>query len=212
MQLIALNINNLTDARYYAARGAEYLVFNFPNSIDEAPAVLKKIETILEWVEGVKILLHCTTENFKLVETLSVPFNFDGYIIPNAIPSIQNIFGGGKKLFLEIVFNYCATIETFTQTLAHTVDTFPVLLTWQAEEKAFDTLSSEILSNPDWKKTFENANHDIFLQLPISTENSLSLLKYFTFQGIILSASEETIVGEKNYDAEDDLLDALEAM
>jgi len=212
MKLMILNVNNLTDARYYAARGADYLAFKFPNAMDEAPAFLKKVESILEWVEGVKILLHCNESNYKLIETLEFPFNIEGYIVPNTAQLTKNIFGTEKKLIIEIVFNRCPTIETFNKTLAETKGNFPVLLTWESNVKAFDTLCSEILSSTDWKKTFDNADRDIFLQLPIAAENSLSLLKYFTFQGIILSASEETIVGEKNYDAEDDLLDALEVM
>jgi len=120
MKLMILNVNNLTDARYYAARGADYLAFKFPNAIYEAPAFLKKVESILEWVEGVKILLHCNESNYKLIETLEFPFNIEGYIVPDTAQLTKNIFGTEKKLIIEIVFNRCPTIETFNKTLAET--------------------------------------------------------------------------------------------
>jgi len=210
MKLMILNVNNLTDARYYAARGADYLAFKFPNAIDEAPAFLKKVESILEWVEGVKILLHCNGSNYKLIETLEFPFNIEGYIVPNTAQLTKNIFGTEKKLIIEIVFNRCPTIETFNKTLAETKGNFPVLLTWESNVKAFDALCSEILSNTLWNTAFENAQREIYLQIPAHSVNTISLLKFFAFKGVVMSAGEEITIGEKNYDTEDDFLDALE--
>lgn len=212
MKLIALNINNLTDARYFAARGVEYLAFQFPNNLEEAPAVFKKIETILEWVEGVQILLHCNENNMRLITSENIPFNFDGFIVPLASHWHKNLLDTEKKVFIEISFNRCRTIETFNKTLAATIHNFPILLLWKDSQIAFNTICAEILSNNQWHQAFENTNREVYIQIPALSENTPALLKYFNFKGIVISAGEETIIGEKNYDTEDALLDALENM
>jgi len=56
IKVIADNILNLTDARYFAALGVDYLAFNLDNI--NTPT----IREIKEWVEGVKILLETNGE------------------------------------------------------------------------------------------------------------------------------------------------------
>ena len=60
--IIATQVTNLTDARYFAARGIEYLLFDMDES---------SIDTILEikeWVEGPKILLLCSDDSLALID------------------------------------------------------------------------------------------------------------------------------------------------
>ena len=52
IKVIADNVLNLTDARYFAAFGVDYLVFNLANIRQEA------VKEICEWVEGVEVLLE----------------------------------------------------------------------------------------------------------------------------------------------------------
>ena len=49
LQIIAINITNLTDARYFSARGAQWLFYKL-ESIDDIP----KIKAIIPWVDGPK--------------------------------------------------------------------------------------------------------------------------------------------------------------
>lgn len=51
-KVIADNILNLTDARYFAAFGVDYLVFNLSNISQE------QTKEISDWVEGVLILIE----------------------------------------------------------------------------------------------------------------------------------------------------------
>lgn len=50
-RVIADNVLNLTDARYFAALGVDYMIFNVSNIGKEA------ITEICSWVEGVEVLL-----------------------------------------------------------------------------------------------------------------------------------------------------------
>ena len=60
--VIASDITNLTDARYFAAKGVEYMHFNL-NQIST-----KEIMAITEWVEGVKTLVQMDEGNIHLIE------------------------------------------------------------------------------------------------------------------------------------------------
>ncbi len=50
-RIIAIQISNLTDARYFAAQGVDYLLF------DSSLLSIEKMVEIKEWVEGPGILL-----------------------------------------------------------------------------------------------------------------------------------------------------------
>lgn len=57
VQVIASNITNLTDARYFAAYGVQYLLFD----LDEIS--IAGIKEIIDWVSGPKILLLFSANN-----------------------------------------------------------------------------------------------------------------------------------------------------
>lgn len=61
-RVIAANITNLTDARYFAARGVDYLMF-------EVKALsLDKILEIKEWIEGPEHILSFDLSSLSLLE------------------------------------------------------------------------------------------------------------------------------------------------
>jgi len=78
-KIIAQNITNLTDARYFAAWGVDYLSFNIapdsPYHID-----LDKAKEIIDWVEGPQ----------SLIESNAVEFieGIDGHILSNIFSSL----------------------------------------------------------------------------------------------------------------------------
>lgn len=57
VQVIASNITNLTDARYFAAYGVQYLLF------DLSEINVAGIKEIVDWVSGPKTLLLFTRDN-----------------------------------------------------------------------------------------------------------------------------------------------------
>lgn len=77
--VIAQNITNLTDARYFAAWGVRYLSFNLIN--DSAYFLAwEKIQEIIEWVEGPKTLIEANA-----IEFLE---GIDGHILSNIYSSL----------------------------------------------------------------------------------------------------------------------------
>jgi len=68
-RVIAADITNLTDARYFAARGVDYLMFN----LSRLP--LDKLLEIIEWVEGPSALLLVDDTSISLVEEAILKVN-----------------------------------------------------------------------------------------------------------------------------------------
>ena len=60
--VIARDITNLTDARYFAARGINYLLMD----LDQIP--LDQIIEIKEWIEGPEILLIFSEDSIRFVD------------------------------------------------------------------------------------------------------------------------------------------------
>lgn len=78
-KLIAQNITNLTDARYFAAWGVKYMSFNMKT---DSPYFIpiEKIQEIKDWVEGPGILIESDSIEFTDVS--------DGHILDNIYSSL----------------------------------------------------------------------------------------------------------------------------
>jgi phosphoribosylanthranilate isomerase len=88
-KVIAQNITNLSDARYFAAWGVDYLSFNtIPDS--DYFLELDKVQEIKDWVEG----------PLCLIETNALDFNevADGHVLSN----IYNSLPLNKEAFYRI--------------------------------------------------------------------------------------------------------------
>ena len=78
-KVIAQNITNLSDARYFAAWGVDYLSYNtIPNS--DYVLELDKIKEIKDWVEGPLCLIETNVLDFNEVA--------DGHILSNIYSSL----------------------------------------------------------------------------------------------------------------------------
>ena len=78
-KIIAQNISNLSDARYFAAWGIDYIAFN---TIKDSPYYLsmEDITEIKNWVEGPRCLLETNALEFTDLA--------DGYILSNIYQSM----------------------------------------------------------------------------------------------------------------------------
>ncbi len=90
-KIIAQNITNLSDARYFAAWGVDYLSFNIiPDS--EYSIEIDELKEIKEWVEGPKTLIESTGLEF-------LDFS-DGHILNSMYASLPL----NKEAFFRINF------------------------------------------------------------------------------------------------------------
>jgi len=74
IKVIADNILNLTDARYFAAYGVDYLVFDIEKI---APQSIREIK---EWIEGVKIFLDAEGQVTPAMLDLIINLSPNGFV------------------------------------------------------------------------------------------------------------------------------------
>ena len=153
-KVIATQVTNLTDARYFAARGIDYLLFD----IDKIS--LSQILEIKEWVEGPEVLLLFSLSSLSLLDEAIIK------VKPAAISSKENTviqeikhLEGHVQLF-EWVSDKTITIESQSYHLVKNLSDLTqlrsddgVMITGGSEQavgvKAFDELDDILDSLED---------------------------------------------------------------
>jgi phosphoribosylanthranilate isomerase len=194
MSRIKIKINkvsNLTDARYFAAMGADYLGFCC-NTGTEMYCSPQKIKEITDWVEGPAFV-----------------FEFDGWQDYSDILSVLNL-GKPDALHLGAFATYEDTfdlpvfkdfiLENLNEVDLTGID-FPVL----RSDKSYKDLNNHeksILKTASMQKS-------IFLDININARDLNDILSDVNIYGIILRGGEEERVGFKSFEELDDIFDML---
>lgn len=179
--VIAADITNLTDARYFSSWGVDYLLF------DLAHVAIDEVATILDWVDGVRPLLQINADSLGFLDEAMIK------IKPHAIGSSdKDIFEGLLNLGLD-----CLLFFSFIQEKDMDQQKMIVL----SEIECIDPKTLQI-SPSDLAQTFIAPPSDLeSLKRTIESNSNL---------GLILEGGDELQVGMKNYDALDPLLEFLE--
>jgi hypothetical protein len=185
IKLMANNISNLTDARYFAAQMVDYLVFA-PSSIDEN--AIAWMQEIKNWVVGPKWVLNGTSISIEEIELATIKINFDG------------ICAYGKDL----------AKLTFEGMRFQMVEKVNLSMPFSMEIQGGALFIKGDLTTDDYNEI--RSAFDIPLWLEISTrEQWLNLQQVLDEKdGIILSGEEEKKVGYKSYDSLDLIFDAMD--
>lgn len=187
MKIIATDIANLTDARYFAAWGVDGLAYNIdPSSANSISSA--QLKEIADWVEGPETTIKL--DGLEVPEILSE-------IKSNV--NIQNVIVGpfidSKSLSeFEKVYRIC-TLEDGWQDSEH------LILSFIGDISNITDLQKEkIIKLTSGKEVFLDANF---------SHSDLDQIKLLGFTGIILKGGEEEKVGFKSYDELDEILEAL---
>ena len=187
MRIIATDIANLTDARYFAAWGVEAMTYNIEPSSSNS-LTIAQLEEIVNWVEGPDVMIK--------MEGLEVPENINEV---KAAINIQGVIIGpfidaGELPIFDKVYRIC-TLEDGAQDNDHLILSFPFeigKISAQQKEK--------IVNITNGKDVFLDANF---------TASDLDYIKELGFVGIILKGGEEEKVGFKSYDELDEILETI---
>lgn len=187
MKIIATDIANLTDARYFAAWGVEGMAYNIDASTENAlsPSQLKEI---VDWVEG--------PSTFIKMEGLEVPENLSE--VSESI-GIQNIIVG-PYIDTSALTNYAKVYRICSLEDG-----------WQDNDHLVLVMSSKIdsinESQVDKIKEITNGK-EVYLDA-VFTSADLGRIKELGFAGIILKGGAEEKVGFKSYDELDEILETI---
>jgi phosphoribosylanthranilate isomerase len=127
-QIIAQNITNLTDARYFAAWGVDYISFN-TRSGSEFKISMEDIKEISDWVEGPKILIENDSLEFDEIA--------DGFILGTIYSSLPQ----SKECF------YRTDLSELKKSLPS--GKYIIKLESESELKDLNELDPELLSELD---------------------------------------------------------------
>ncbi len=185
-------INNLTDARYFAAMGVDYLGFCC-NTGTEMYCAPNKIKEITEWVSGPEFVLE-----------------FDGWQQDTDISDLLSS-GIGTAVHFGAFATYSTNfgVPVFKDFILENIDEsdfsgidFPVI----RSEKTF----SQLLDSEVKKIQLLVANKKIFLDISFEAEDLVEILENLSIYGLIIRGSDEEKTGIKSYDYLNRIFDLLQ--
>jgi phosphoribosylanthranilate isomerase len=186
-------VNNLTDARYFAAMGVDFLGFCC-NTGTELYCTPSKIREITEWVEGPLFVLE-----------------FDGWQHEDEIKAILDS-GLGQALHVGAFSTYTTHfgVPLFKDIILDAIEEadltqvdFPVI----RSDKPFGCLSEKSLE----ALLTMSKTKQIFLDLPFDTSDIETLSSALPECGLIVRGGTEEKTGIKSFADLDDIFDLLSA-
>ncbi len=187
MRIIATDIANLTDARYFAAWGVEGMAY----SIDPSTAGSlsgAQLKEIVDWVEGPVTMIK--------IDSLEVPENLEE--VRSKI-NVKNIIVGpfidtSALPEFEKIYRICSLDDGWQD------NDYLILLISSEFDKLTTQQKEKIKIITSGKEVFLDANFNV---------SDLDKIQELGFSGIILKGGEEEKVGFKSYDKLDQILEAL---
>ena len=199
-------IQNLTDARYFAAWEVEWLSFNLEEGSETyiAPGNMKAMR---EWVDGVQIVGEFPTRNSLEVVEWAKLLDLTWLQV-------------GVNAALEVLQDYQIIQEHIITPLTDFEELRMRLATCQGQVQYFqldferDGLSWENLDeNARIKRTHLQQicqEFPVILSIGFKPENLEALSDYLAYQALNLQGGDEEKVGFKSYDDLDEILEQLE--
>lgn len=193
------NIKNLTDARYFAAAGVEWLGFSVT---DQMP--VEDVQSIIDWVDGVKVVLeiesNLSEKDYQVIEMLHPDFiqvdihcDLEELLEPIPIIRVIDIAAMPEEHILELME-------------AHIADTAGFIIDLSAY--SWDDVQQGVPIQVSTLKTMIEG-YSCLLKLNLSSQDIHTVIEYLNPDGLCLEGGDEEKVGYKNFDSLDDLLEVL---
>jgi len=201
------SITHLTDARYFAAWGVEWLGFPL-KSVDGVEIEPIMVKAIKEWVDGVRIVGEVNTpvdtgELNELIDQIGLDAiqagdsinaaNLKTWNIP--VPIIKEIIinSGSKQETLDALIRQCAPYASI------------FLLNFEIGDFNFDRLAPI-------KKGYLRAlckNYPVILESNFKVAELTEILEFLPLHGISMKGGEEEKTGVKSFDQLDELFEII---
>ncbi len=214
LKIKASNIKNLTDARYFAAREVEWLMFNFVESDFDfiSPPVAA---AIFEWVAGAKIMAAVDFPT-DAVQIRTAAAHWGWHAVQVGTLTDASVCAALKaenlaciKEFAIEPFTNVVALERMMQPFAPSVEAFQLNfskngITWQSLHAPDAMLTAKELRQL-------TKRYNIILEIDFLPAELPELLKKLpNLYGISLKGGEEESVGVKSFDEIEEIFDALE--
>lgn len=183
LKIKAGNISHLTDARYFAAYGIEWMGFNF-RSKDQNKIDIETAKTIIDWIEGPQIIAEFDCLDVDYIFHICHQLQINKIQLPVAH-------------FTNVVEDY----EVFWKGNADQLNQLQTLPSKLIIDSADETQPIESILQK---------NNNTIISLSGSLEKNKYILNLPDLKAIEICGSNEQEVGMKAFDAINDLFDYLE--
>lgn len=188
-------VNNLSDARYAAAVGINYIGFNFnPSNPAYIPPI--KAKEIIDWTSGSHIVGEFGEQDIEEIQTIAELLNIDiieleNDLLPDEITSFElpiikkmSLADFDKQMFQQLIEAYSEKVQGFH----------------------FTQWEGLLTKNPDLLRLVKE---QVFLDLNPRLENWKNILAELKPFGIHLSGENEEKTGIRDFDELNDLIELL---
>ncbi len=207
MKIKAVNITNLTDARYFAAQGVTYMHFDFRET---SPAYISPIQAIaiIDWIEGINFIGQWETDDVALLNRFLTNTSIKAVQIEENFPVDDIASIAVETVFRKIFIDERTTLHTLQQRIEK----------YEGEKKVVqeifathDTFENLLLYNK--KIIFEDfisLTEHFLISLDISfNANDLQQLIPLNLYALCLHGGAEEQVGIKSYDVLDKIFEKI---
>lgn len=209
-KILAGSITNLTDARYFAAMGVEWMGFNL-NPGDDSFMPPVQVQAIKEWVEGPAILGEFNMQSAEEIQKLSTDLDLDAIQVGmfTEVETLQAV-ATNLPVIKEIVLEKSLSREQLEETLQSFVPHVQYFLLDFAKNKwTLEDLEEHTAIN--WAYIQQLCeSYPILLHLGFPADQILDVLEDLEPAGLKVLGGEEEKVGYKSFEELDELLEGLE--
>lgn len=197
------NVNNLTDARYFAAREVDYIGYSMNESDGGINAI--KINAIKEWVEGPETIIEVGLE-----ELSDLPL-----LYAKTQPALIQLPGFVNREMANDFFELPILKEVVVELPINEVDILNEISEWNETPIVLDFSRNNIswsdIKEKNLTALIQNivSKNRIWLDLPCENFEWEEVLAELNPYGISIKSSGEEKVGYKSFDEMDELLDSL---
>lgn len=206
----ASSITNLTDARYFASKGVNWLGFNLDSGNENyiQPALMNEIG---EWIEGVEPLVEYGKANPETINK-SIATLLPQHIQIGASMKMEDIFDLHPSILIhkEIIIKK----EMDKEALEEALETYnDVVATFSLNFNQNGILWEHLVKNEPFSIAFLekiSKTYPIILEMNFAPDMLQECLDTLPLYGITLSGGMEERVGFKSYEELDELFDILQ--
>jgi phosphoribosylanthranilate isomerase len=199
----ASRIAHLTDARYFAAKEADYLGFNLEAGTEGYldPIYMKAIR---EWVEGPKIVGEFSRTPIRVVSEAAAFYGLDTVQVSAKTHGAQLTELEGLEVILEIEVGEAGLPFSIAELQAFAAQADVFLFNFTHSNLSISTLYAE---KAHWQEVF--SIRPSLVQADIPAAEWPALLESFGLAGISIVGGEEEQVGVKSYEEVDAVFEGL---
>lgn len=191
-------VTNLSDARYCAGMGVQYLGFNFVSN-HEFYVEPERFMEIKSWISGPELVGEFEDSEISMIRELPCLDALD-LIEINEPGNLQELSLLGKPVILKLNIPDYDSMSSLESDLQFAKDLVEYFLLDHTGDKSPDPSEVLTLSN----------RFPIFLGFGIHKENVHQIIRNSKLKGIALPGGKEEKVGFKDYEVLADILEELE--